>query len=312
LILVVSNRDDLTADWLILELEQRAVPFTRFNTEDYPELVRLIWRDGEATFVFGDRTLPLSDVGAIWFRRPVLPRLTSVPPERQEWAAREAREALDGVWRTYTGRFVNRPERNQLASVKPEQLVRARVHGFRVPQTLVTNDPAAATSFLNTQSRAICKPLYSGRVTSGEEEGLFFTTLLDDKSRRAVEALGPEPYLFQELIEKQYDVRVTVIGDEAFAARIDSQADPDARVDWRKGQPGAAPHSIELLAGDVAERCVGLVRDYGLSFAAIDLARAEDGGFVFFEINPNGQWAWVEQLTGLPLRARLADLLLGA
>jgi len=52
-----------------------------------------------------------------------------------------------------------------------------------------------------------------------------------------------------------------------------------------------------------------MTRDYGLEFSAIDLARHIDGTYVFFELNPNGQWAWVEQLTGLPLRYRLADLL---
>ena len=35
-----------------------------------------------------------------------------------------------------------------------------------------------------------------------------------------------------------------------------------------------------------------------------------DDRFVFFEINPNGQWAWIEQLTGQPLSAALADELL--
>jgi len=311
LILVVTNRDDLTADWLILELEQRGAPFLRFNTEDYPETARVVWTPAGASLSFAGHDVELAAVTAIWFRRPVLPRLDSIDGARGQWAAREAREALDGVWRTFEGRFVNRPERNQLAGVKPEQLVRAARHGFSVPKTLVTNDPAAAGAFLDDTPEAICKPLYSGRVPGGEEEGLFFTTLLDDAARQAVRELGPEPYLFQEFVDKRYDVRVTVIGDEVFAVRIDSQAVAEARVDWRKGAPSAAAHSVEELPAEVAVRCLALTRDYGLEFAAIDLALS-DGGYVFFEVNPNGQWAWVEQLTGLPLRARLADLLLAA
>jgi glutathione synthase/RimK-type ligase-like ATP-grasp enzyme len=69
-------------------------------------------------------------------------------------------------------------------------------------------------------------------------------------------------------------------------------------------------HTVETLPSDVVELCVALCRSYKLQFGAIDLARRPDGGYTFFEINPNGQWAWVEQRTGLPLRARLADLLL--
>jgi hypothetical protein len=306
LILVVTNRDDLTADWLILELEERQTLFVRFNTEDYPESAGLTWTPEGAHFTLSTGQVDLAQVDAIWFRRPVLPRVSG-EGERAVWAAREAREALDGVWRTYPGRFVNRPECNQRASVKPEQLVRAARLGFTVPETLVTNEPDEAVAFLAAHPRAVAKPLFSGRVPDGDSEGLFFTTLLDDAARTAAASLGPEPYLFQDFVDKEYDVRVTVIGDQVFAARIDSQTSDEARVDWRKGAQASA-HSVERLPDEVNERCLALLREYGLSFGAIDLA-AVDGDYVFFEINPNGQWAWVEQLTGLPLRAAMADLL---
>ena len=59
----------------------------------------------------------------------------------------------------------------------------------------------------------------------------------------------------------------------------------------------------------MAEKCLALTRSYGLAFGAIDLARVDDGLYTFFEINPNGQWAWIEQLTGQPLRQAMAGLL---
>ena len=76
MILVVTNRDDLTADWLILELERRGADFVRFNTEDYPEHVRLAWRTSGATLSIRGRRVDLAAVTAVWFRRPVveLPR----------------------------------------------------------------------------------------------------------------------------------------------------------------------------------------------------------------------------------------------
>jgi glutathione synthase/RimK-type ligase-like ATP-grasp enzyme len=82
-------------------------------------------------------------------------------------------------------------------------------------------------------------------------------------------------------------------------------------VDWRRGHTLGLVHGIEELPAELAERCVRLVRSYGLLFAAVDFAVDQDGRYVFFEINPNGQWAWIEQRTGLPLRSRLADTLLG-
>ena len=81
-------------------------------------------------------------------------------------------------------------------------------------------------------------------------------------------------------------------------------------TDWRRGDVDKLDHWVEPLPTDLADRCIRLVADYGLAFGAIDLARTPDDQWVFFELNPNGQWAWLEHKTGLPLSAALADLLL--
>jgi hypothetical protein len=41
MLLIVTERGDLTADFLILELEARGAEFLRFNTEDYPLALQL-------------------------------------------------------------------------------------------------------------------------------------------------------------------------------------------------------------------------------------------------------------------------------
>lgn len=309
MVLVVTQRGDLTADWLIREFEDRGAAFVRFNTEDYPTAVGIRHRAGDTLLRLGEREVGLADVHAVWYRRPALPRMPEgLPSETASWAAREAAEALLGVWRTLDAVWVNHPDRNRMAESKPEQLRTAANLGFDVPASLITNEAEALRGFLAEQDGdVVCKPLWSGRIARDGQEHLFFTSALDTEVD--IEALGPEPYLFQRRVEKRYDVRVTVIGREAFSARIDSQAQADARTDWRRGQLNGLQHSIEDLPSDIGERCVALCEHYGLLFGAIDLARREDGGYTFFEVNPNGQWAWVEQRTGLPLRARLANLL---
>jgi glutathione synthase/RimK-type ligase-like ATP-grasp enzyme len=247
---------------------------------------------------------------SVWYRRPVAPHLPDeIPPHLRPWAAAEAREALEGLWRTHTGLWVNHPDHNRLASSKQEQLEIARELGFDAPPTLVTNDPEEARTFASDHRSVVCKPLRGGSVPTRDGEHLFFTTRLDSKQLAALDDLGPEPYLFQALVAKECDVRVTVIDDKAFAVRIDSQIDEDAQVDWRRHSAGLEHAELEL-PGPIEERCLKLVRHYDLHFGAIDLALRPDGGYSFFELNPNGQWAWIEQLTGQPLRARLADLLL--
>jgi hypothetical protein len=312
-ILIVTSQSDYTADWLVLELERRGTQFARFNTDSYPSSTHLVWHeDGASSLAFTGTVVDLSEVTAVWYRRPVPPVLPpGLSAGRSAWAAAEAREALDGVWKTLTANWVNHPDRNRLADCKPEQLRRARALGFDVPASLVTNHPDAAVQFARAHEHGvICKPLFSGRIDIEGRSQLFFTSLLDADALKALNHAGPEPYLFQALIDKRYDVRVTVIGNQAFPVRIESQnVDPDAEIDWRRGDTETLAHHTERLPNDLADLCVALTHSYGLRFAAIDLARTESG-YVFFEINPNGQWAWIEQRTGLPLRARLVDLLI--
>jgi glutathione synthase/RimK-type ligase-like ATP-grasp enzyme len=313
-LLIVTQRGDYHADWVVLELRARGVPFLRFNTEDYPTKTTFEWTgSGTAHLSLHGHRSSLSEVDAVWYRRPVPPVMaTDLTAAQTAWARGEAREALMGVWRTLDAVWVNHPDRNRVAESKPLQLRTAKSLGFETPESLVSNSRETADAFLEAHpGGVVCKPLFDGRVPTDGEERVFFTSPVD-RDVVSLRDLGPEPYLFQELVPKRYDVRATVIGQEVFAARINSQDSPETVTDWRRGHPSELEHEATELPGDVAERCVALCRHFGLRFGAIDLALRPDGGYTFFEINPNGQWAWVEARTGLPLRSRLVDLLASA
>lgn len=67
------------------------------------------------------------------------------------------------------------------------------------------------------------------------------------------------------------------------------------------------PHKLPKKIEDL---CLRLVSELGLVYGAIDLILTPSDEYVFLEINPNGQWYWVEQLTKLPMLATLVDLLM--
>jgi hypothetical protein len=310
-LLLVTHREDLTADWLVWELESRGAAFVRFNTEDYPTRTSVQWTTHDATLELVNGRLRCSEVDAVWWRRPLEPHMPAdVPEPEARWAANEAEGALEAVWRSIDAHWVNLPAANAGADCKPEQIARAARGGLDVPETLLTNSADALRRFLDRHPEAVCKSLREPRVPRGDESGLFFTSSVRLSDVDDLADLGPEPYLFQALVPKRYDVRVTVVGDRAWSCRIESQEVAESAVDWRRGPIEQLSHAIEELPPAVARRCVELTRSYGLRFSAIDLARRPDGGYTFLELNPNGQWVWVERLTGLPLRARLADELL--
>lgn len=236
--------------------------------------------------------------------------MTGLTREREAWAIGEALEALRGIWRGYCGLWVNHPDANDRASSKLEQLRRAKRLGFEVPDTVVTNDPAVASAFAESVGLPLaCKPIRTGYIELDGREQLFFTSVVDEGDLVEFGQEDKTPYLFQPLIDKQCEFRVTVIGERVFSVRLDSQEREDSRVDWRRGDQTRLAHTPTSLPARVEEHCRNLVHEYGLVFSAIDLALDRAGRYVFFEINPNGQWAWLEQITGIPLRAALADIL---
>lgn len=111
----------------------------------------------------------------------------------------------------------------------------------------------------------------------------------------------------QEEIKKQYDVRVTVVGSQLFATAILSQEHEETTVDWRKGSRPDLQHERIDLPREVEEKCFALMKRLNLRYGAIDLVCDLQGKLWFLEINPNGQWAWIENLTGYPIAAAIVD-----
>ena len=55
--------------------------------------------------------------------------------------------------------------------------------------------------------------------------------------------------------------------------------------------------------------CIRLLKELNLQFGAIDMIKTPDGSYIFLEINPNGQWAWIETQTGLQISDAIINFL---
>ena len=124
------------------------------------------------------------------------------------------------------------------------------------------------------------------------------------------DAVRYAPHLFQKYIDKAYEVRVTVINSQCFAVRIDSQANAKTKIDWRNYDLEHTPHSALVLPAEIEQRILNYVRSYGLTFSALDFIVTPTDDWVFLENNPNGQWLWLEELTGLPMTEALISALI--
>jgi len=308
-VLIISTRVDAATDAVAAELSRRGRYFVRFDTDRYPYEARLSFLTSDGAPRLELDGTPLRP-GSVWYRRVRSPEPpNAMDPGIHEYCVREAQALVLGTGLTARGRILSPPEAIVRAENKVAQLAFAQALGLAVPATCVSNDPAAIRAFATQHERLVSKPLRSGWYRDAEGEWSIYTNevtadLLDDPH-----ALSLAPCIFQELIPKACDVRVTIVGDRVFTAEIESQSDEAARIDWRRTTNPDLPHRRAELPPVVQTALLDLVRQLGLHFGAIDLVRTPDDRYVFLEVNPNGQWLWLDDKLELGITRAVADWL---
>jgi glutathione synthase/RimK-type ligase-like ATP-grasp enzyme len=197
---------------------------------------------------------------------------------------------------------------------KPLQHAAALAAGLSTPDTLYTNDPDEIRGFLRRQGgRIVYKPLFtpfwkaSGKVS--DEVLSPYTSVLTEEMLVDDELLRAAPGIFQALVPKAWELRITVMGRRALGARVLSQETSRGRLDWRRSYGELRLEPCEV-APDLAGRCVELVERLGLVFGCLDFVVTPEGETMFLEVNQMGQFLFVEEATGQPLLDAFAELLL--
>lgn len=309
-ILVLTGRDDLTADAVVDELTRRKASVIRYDTADFPLSSRLavtLGPNGWDGGLIGDRTIDLATIGSVWWRRPAefsVP--TEWPDEARAFALSEARVGVLGVLGSLPVRWINHPAKDSAANYKPVQLAVAARAGLEVPRTVITSDPNHARAFIGSDE-VIYKGLSGGVLTAERRHRYLPTTLL--RAGEIDDGLAGTAHLFQERVPKQYEVRLTVIGEQMFPVGIHAGSDA-AKLDWRTDYGSLTYEPVELPV-DVQKGVRLLMDEMGLFFGALDFAVTPDGRWVFFEVNPNGQWHWLAVKAGVPMVEAMADALQG-
>jgi glutathione synthase/RimK-type ligase-like ATP-grasp enzyme len=150
--------------------------------------------------------------------------------------------------------------------------------------------------------------LIATRANDGEADRLPLTTTLP--RGHSLDSVALAPTILQPYVEKAYELRCVVIGERIFAAKLNSQANEVTRKDWRAADlETELEHDVYELPGHVEAALRRLMRSFEINFASIDMIVTPDDEFVFLDLNPNGQWLWLEIELGLPLVASMADLL---
>lgn len=308
MILVVSHPGDDHATRVLAELDGRH-PAALFDTAQYPARAALSHelsnRQADAVAVFdGIGELALADVGSVWWRRPQGFTLhDGLDPAVASFSYTECHEAVSGCLAALDAAWVNPPELDERAHHKPLQLETARRVGLRIPDTLITNDPARARAFIDSAGgQGVVFKTFMATEAHWRE-----TRLIGPNDLQALDTVRYAPIIFQHFVPAVADLRVTIVGDDIFTTVVKSAPGAYA-VDYRMDLAGAAYRAGQLPAR-VQAPLMALMKALGLVYGAADFRLTPDGDYVFLEVNPAGEWLFVEDRSGQPITRAVANLL---
>ncbi|WP_217206207.1 ATP-grasp ribosomal peptide maturase [Streptomyces sp. AC550_RSS872] len=311
-VLVLTKRFDPTADYVVEDLNHRGVDVFRCDPGDFPSTLTVSGvlspsGAGWSTLLAASgRKLSMEDVSGVYYRRPSAFHLGDIPEPVAQWANGEARMGFNGLLMA-DARWLNHPQRIGYAEYKPVQLQEAVRAGLTVPRTVITNDPSAARALADEVGEIIYKPLSTPVLPEGVAAGrLLYTAVVTPEHLAEAEGVTATAHMFQERVKHTGAVRLTVVDGQMFAAAIQAATDA-ARLDWRADY-SALTYEVVSVPEAVRRGVVSLMAALGLRFGAFDFLVTTEG-WTFLEVNPNGQWAWIEDRTGLPIAAAIATAL---
>lgn len=248
---------------------------------------------------------------AVWWRRlgKVEPMESSHPHDIKIINTESERYLLNAftLLSASNSRWVNKPDAAHRANNKATQLIAAREVGFEIPKTLFTNDPARLRRFFDENGGKIVYKSFShgGWLHEDGNLSVLMTSALRAEDLSDDNMLRSCPGIYQQRIDKAFEIRVTVIGTTVIASSIDSQSQGET-VDWRYDyMVGHMSTSAFSLSPEIQERCLSLCRNMQLEFACIDLIVTPSGEHVFLELNQAGQFLWQEEADP---RLRMLDI----
>ncbi|WP_425399074.1 hypothetical protein [Aeoliella sp.] len=300
MLLVLTNSQDATADYLLPKLRQRGIDPIRLDTDTLVDRSIFTFDRQGPRFRLEGRWHAPGDFHVVWYRRPErlqASHLTGSPDG--EYILDEWGEIVEGFLAHIPEEaWVNHPAHNSRASSKLEQLTTAQQLGLEIPDTLVTQDPETLRQFFHQHGgEAIVKPMASGQVRRepAEADTLVYTNQVLENDLLDLSDLSRCPTLFQALISKTSDIRITIVDSEIHAVKLlATDADGRQRCDIRRNNMNDVTYQSIALPANIQSQLQCLMQRYELRFAAIDMVVDQQGSWYFLEINPNGQWAWLD------------------
>lgn len=296
-ILIITCSYDKTIDYIIEKNKYRA-NFFRFNVDLFADYGITI-SNSYWEISYRNNTINSNTTLSIYYRKPTFPDTSDFAPEYRRIINSDILAIIDGLANSFSGVVLTKPYLLRQAENKIFQLIYAKSHSILMPKSFIGNNDY--WKCINDQR--IIKPISVGKIETSSGIAIIQTNLMHEND--SYDSPELTPVYIQEYIKKSFEVRITVVDDDFFAVKIVS----DNMIDWRAGNN----NQYEIIDIPIEiKKCIKMMmKDFQLRFGAIDYIVDIDGKWYFLEINPNGQWQWLECILGLSISDSIMNMLLG-
>jgi glutathione synthase/RimK-type ligase-like ATP-grasp enzyme len=328
LVLMLTADYDPEADLVGRRLWARGIDYVRLNTDDIPNRLQVYYSinkhgcsDQNFSFALGDTDfLDTSKIVVTWLHHFYIKeiKIRGNNALAQEFSFQQWNDAIYTLQRSMKNcKWINSPQPTLTAeSDRMLQLSTARSVGFNIPTTLITNNPKAARDFYYLHNgNIVLKALHHHRVENRGKIYSMYTHRVSKQDLSRLDALSYAPCILQERVaNKKSELRVTVVGNQLFATRIDSP--PPTIEGWEEDIHRCPMSKLPMKAiessqvkDSFTEQCIKLIKLLKLRYGALDFVEDKRGDITFLEVNPDGDWWWIERRTGQKITEAMVDLI---
>lgn len=309
IILLIGKKDDPHIKGIQKELtilKEKSLLIDEFTNSDSFN-VRFDGCNTFATLCINGKKLSVKQIKSVWNSAPITISIQKkILEESKEFIDAEWAGGISSLWNATPSNWVNSPTAILSVHNRLKQLQIANSVGLKTPKTLITNDPKNFLLFYaECENNIIMKTLNGSRgLPDGKR---IFTTRITKKELQGIDDLRVAPCMLQEYIPKKVEIRATIVGNTIHAVEIHSQNSAKTMHDWRHYDDfKKTPYFPHVLPRAISSKLLKFMKKTHLQFGAADLILTPNDEYIFLEINPNGRWWWIQELTGINIAKTIA------
>lgn len=315
MILILSDKNDSHSNFVLPKIKKQNLPVFRLNLDVLSlKNTSVTYRNFKWTIIQENNTLELEKVQCVWNRRTFVELLLDEEYDQsidfKIWKG-EWNKTLLGIYSTLSNLpWLNFWRDAYAAENKFLQMEMAHRCEFLIPDTIVSNNKNNLLDFLSISKVAALKLMQQDFYKSQDKSYKgFYVNVISGNDLKKFGDFRENPVVLQEYIDKDYEVRYTVVGQKHFACRINSQESEKTKIDWRRYDIPNTPHLILEIPSYIEERVRKLMILLKIEYGALDFIVTKNNDWFFLEVNSMGQFLWIEDLTGLPISNEIINWL---